>query len=167
VSDNVQTPGLKLWTFGTQSLDIDIADSNEWLRPTIEMWHGVTPEFWNRASMAANEVREWSESYFPTLGLREVTAASEYGAMQLSSSDSGTDRVLSATATLTLPDQTVSAVLRLDDSIVAEQDLVVAGAEATEVSVTLPSEEVLPGAVFEAEFLLGGSSLLSGQVALE
>jgi hypothetical protein len=97
VSDNTETPGLKLWTFGKQSLSVDINDSAEWLRPTIEMWHGVTPEFWNRGSMAANEVRTWRDQYFATLGMREITAASEHGAMELSSSASGADTVLSFT----------------------------------------------------------------------
>src|SRR5690606_19496929 len=131
VSDNVQTPGLKLWTFGTQSLTIDVNDSSEWLRPTIELWHGVTPEFWDRGTMSANEVRQWAESYFPTLGLREITAASEYGAVQLTQSESGADTVLSAAATLTLPDQTVRAVLRLDGTVVLEQDVTVAASDAT------------------------------------
>src|SRR6478735_3605758 len=38
VSDNVETPGLKLWTFGPQSLTEDITQGPKWLRPTIEMW---------------------------------------------------------------------------------------------------------------------------------
>ena len=166
VSDNVETPGLKLWTFGTQSLDIDMNDSDEWLRPTIEMWYGVTPEFWNRGTMEANEVRQWSDVYVPTFGLEEVTAASKFGAMHLSRSDSGTDAVLSAVATLTLPDQTVHAVLRLDGAVIGEEDVVVAAAEATTVSVNVPSAEVTAGAVFEAEFLQGDTSLLSGQTTL-
>ena len=69
VSDNAKTPGLKLWTFGPQSLSININDSTQWLRPTIEMWHGITPEFWMRGTMAANEVRQWNQSFFPMLGL--------------------------------------------------------------------------------------------------
>lgn len=168
VSDNVETPGLKLWTFGKQSLDIDINDSDEWLRPTIEMWYGITPEFWARATLAANEVRTWSDAYFPTLGLREVTAASEYGALYLSGAETGTDTMvtLSATATLTLPDQTVHAVLRLDGNVIAEQDVVVAAAEATTVSATVPAADASVGAVFEAEFLQGDTSLLKGQKAL-
>ena len=44
--------------------------------------------------MSANEVRQWTDSYFPTLGMKEVTAASPNGAMYLSSSKSGTDTVL-------------------------------------------------------------------------
>lgn len=166
VSGDGQTPGLKLWTFGRDSLSVDISDSDQWLRPTIEMWHGVTPEFWERGSMAAGEVRAWRDSFFPTLGLREVTAASEHGAVYLSRSASGTDSVLSALATLTLPDRAVSAVLRLDGAIVAEQEVVVAPAAPTSVTVTVPSSEIAPGAVFEAELLDGESSLLRGEIVL-
>ena len=166
VSNNVKTPGLKLWSFGKGGLSIDINDSTQWLRPTIEMWHGVTPEFWTRGTMAANEVRQWTDSYFPTMGLKEVTAASEYGALYLSSSKTGTDTVLSAATTLTLPNQTVKAVLRLNGAAIAEQDVVVAATDATTVSATVPSSTISPGDVFQAELLQGDSSLLSGQIAL-
>ncbi len=168
VSDNVETPGLKLWTFGKQSLDIDIDDSDEWLRPTIEMWYGITPEFWNRATLAANEVRQWSDAYVPTLGLQEITAASEYGALHLSASETGTDTMLtlSATATLTLPDQSVHAILRLDGNVIAEEDVVVAAAAATTVSASVPVTDAIAGAVFEAEFLQADTSLLKGQKTL-
>ncbi len=167
VSDNQTTQGLKLWTFGMQSLDIDINDSEVWLRPTIEMWGGITPEFWSRGTMAANEVRQWSECYFPTLGLREITAASEYGAVALSSSESGTDTTLSANFTLALPDQTVRAILSVDGRVVLEREIVVESSEATKVEVTVPTSEAAPGAILEAEFLQGDQSLLSGQIALD
>lgn len=167
VSENVKTPGLKLWTFGKQSLDIDINDADTWLRPAIEMWHGVTPEFWNRGTLAANEVRTWSDRYFATLGVKEITAASEYGAVYLSSSPSGGDTVLSAAATLVLPSQTVKAILRLGGNVVAEKDVVVAAADATTVTATVPSGDAAPGAVFEAEFVQADKSLLKGQTTLK
>jgi hypothetical protein len=166
VSDPGGTTGLKLWTFGRDSLTIDINDPDEWLRPTIEMWHGVTPEFWDRGTLAANEVRQWTDSYFPTLGLEEVTAATHHGALHLSQATSGTDTTLTADATLTLPDQTVRAVLRLDGSVVAEQDVVVATTGPTSVSATVTTSEIASGSVFEAEFLQADTSLLSGQLAL-
>jgi hypothetical protein len=166
VSDNVETIGLKLWSFGRDSVNVDMNDSTQWFRPLIEMWHGVTTEFWIRGTMSANEVRQWTDSYFPTMGLEEVTAASEYGAMYLSSSEAGTDTVLSATATLTVPDQTVRAVLRLDGTTIAEQDVVVAAADATTVSASVESGSIPSGAVLDAEFLQGSTSLLSGQVIL-
>lgn len=166
VTDGGQIQGLKLWTFGKGSLTIDLDDPDEWLRPTIEMWHGVTPEFWDRGSLAAGEVKHWSDSYFATLGLREVTAASAHGAVYLSSSANGADTVLNATATLTLPDQTVTATLRLNGNVVAEQDVVAAAADATTVTATVPTSDAPPGAVFEVEFTQGNSSLLSGQTTL-
>jgi hypothetical protein len=167
VSENVKTPGLKLWTFGKQSLDIDINDGDEWLRPTIEMWHGVTPEFWARGTLAANEVRTWSDRYFATFGMKEITAASEYGATHLSSTVDAGNTLLVATATLVVPNQTVKAILRLGGTVVAEKDVVVAAADATIVTATVPTSDAAPGAVFEAEFLQGDRSLLKAQTALK
>jgi hypothetical protein len=166
VSEGPATPGLKLWTFGTQSLTVDLNDSTEWLRPTIEMWHGVTPEFWSRDSMAAGEVRSWTDTFFPTLDLREVTAASEYGALSLSSDSAGTETVLTALATLTVPDQTVHAVLWLAGTLVLEQDVVVAPGQPTKLEVTVPNTVAVPGAAFSVEFLQGQTSLLAGQMTL-
>lgn len=166
VSDNLQTPGLKLWTFGKQSLDIDVNDGAEWLRPTIEMWHGITPEFWARDTLAANEVRAWNERYFATLGLPEITGASDYGAAYLSSSVSGADTVLNVAATVTLPNQTVKAILRVNDSVVSQTNVLVAAAEATTVSATVPTSTIPAGASFEVEFLRGDQVLLSAQRTL-
>ena len=166
VSDNVKTPGLKLWTFGPQGLNIDVNKSDVWVRPTIEMWHGITPEFWMRGTMAANEVRQWNQTFFSTQGLKGITAASDNGALYLSSAKSGSDTVLSVAATLTLPNQTVKAVLRLNGTAVAEQDVVVAATEATTVSATVASSMAPAGAVFAVEFLQGTRSLLAGQTTL-
>ncbi len=166
VSDNVKTPGLKLWTFGKQSLTADISKSAEWLRPTIEMWHGITTEFWNRGTMAANEVRQWTQHFFPTFGIKEVTAASDHGVLYLSTSKGASETALNLTATLTLPKQTVKAVLRLNDTVVAEQDLVVSATDATTLSASVANAKATAGAILEAEFLQADKSLLSGQITL-
>jgi hypothetical protein len=166
VSDNVKTPGLKLWTFGRDSLTVDIENGDEWVRPTIEMWHGVTPEFWQRGTLAASEVRTWTDRYFATLGLSDITAASEHGAMYLSRAASGSDTVLSVAASLTQPNQTVKAILRLDANVLAEQDVLAAAGEATKLSATVPSSMISAGAVLEAEFLQGSTSWLKGQISL-
>jgi hypothetical protein len=166
VSENVRTPGLKIWTFGKGSVTTDIKKSSEWLRPTIEMWHGVTQEFWTRGSMAASEVRQWSDTYFPTFGLKDITAASQNGALYLSSSKGTSETTLNLAATPTLPKQTVKAVLRLNGSTVAERDVVVSATDATTVSATVTNDKISAGAVFQAELLQGDTSLLSGQVTL-
>jgi len=166
VSDDSKTQGLKLWTFGPQGLTADINDPSVWVRPAIEMWHGITPEFWNRATMAAGEVRQWNQSFFPILGLKDVTAASANGALYLSASKSGSDSMLSVAATLTVPNQTVKAVLRLGGTAVAQQDVVVSPMGTATVTATLPSSQAATGAVFSAEFLQGDHSLLTGQTTL-
>ena len=167
VADNAtKTPGLKLWTFGPQGLTVNVNDSSAWVRPTIEMWHGITPEFWNRGTMAANEVRQWNQSFFAILGLAGVTAASDNGAVYLSSSKSGSDTVLSVAATLTLPNQTVKAVVRVNGTAVTEQDVVISATGATTVSATVPNSQAPAGAVFAVDFLQGTQSLLAGQVTL-
>jgi len=167
VSENAATPGLKLWTFGKQSLDADLTDAAQWLRPTIEMWHGLTPEFWKRGTLAANEVKSWTDRYFATVGLRDITAASDHGALHLSTQPAGAETALNVAASLTLPNQTLQAVLRIDGEVVAEQDVVAAAAEATTVSASVASAEAPAGAVFEAEFLRGGESLLKGRLTLK
>jgi len=167
VSDNVKTPGLKLWTFGKDSVTSDITKPDVWLRPAIEMWHGATPEFWKRGSLAASEVRTWTDHYFATLGLPNITAASENGAMYLSSAASGSDTTLDVAASLTRPSQTFKAILRLGGNVVAEQDVVAAAADATKLSARVPTSMIAAGAVFEAEFLQGGQSVLKGQLPLK
>jgi hypothetical protein len=167
VSENKLTPGLKLWTFGVPSLTADISKSDVWLRPAIEMWHGVTPEFWKRGTLAAGEVRTWTDRYFATLGLPDITAASEQGALYLSSARSGADVTLDVAASLNQPDQMLKAVLRLNGNVVASKDVMSAAAGATKVSATVPSAMAPAGAMFEAEFLQGDKSLLKGQVLLK
>lgn len=160
------TQGLKLWTFGKQSLDIDLNDPSEWLRPTIEMWHGVTPEFWNRGSMAASEVRAWKDYYFPTFGLREVSASSEFGAVQVSSEESGGEVTLRAVSTLTIPGQTVHALFRVGEAVTLEEDVLVPADGPLELVKKVPSSEVFPGVPFYVEFSQGEQSLLIGGITL-
>lgn len=167
VSENQRTPGLKLWTFGKQSLTADIDDASEWLRPTIEMWHGVTPEFWKRGSLAGSETRTWTDRYFATFGLRDITAASEHGALELSASAMGSDRMLELAASLTEPDQALKAIFRIDGAVVGERDVTASAAEATKASVGVPSAMAPAGAVFEAELKRGDASLLKGQLTLK
>jgi len=166
VSENKVTPGLKLWTFGKQSLTADTTKADVWLRPTIEMWHGVTPEFWKRGTLAASEVRTWTDRYFATLGLHDITAASESGAMQLSASTMGSDKRLSVAASLVQPNQMIKAVFRVNGTVVGQQDVVAAAADATKASVSVASSMAPAGAAFEAELLSGDKSLLKGQITL-
>lgn len=161
------TSGLKLWTFGPQSLTADVSDSTEWLRPTIEMWHGITPEFWQRTSLASGAVKAWRDHYFPTFGLDEITAASEFGVVHLAQSESGAETVLQATATLTLPGRTVRAVFSLDGAAIGEEEVVVPADASLEVDAAAPTSSITPGTVGSVEFFLAGESLLAATLTFE
>jgi hypothetical protein len=166
VSDNDETPGLKLWTFGRDSINAELQDAEDWLRPTIEMWHGVTPEFWQRDSMAAGEVRSWTDHYLPTFGLREVTAASPHGAVQLTATPIGTDTTLRAVASLTWPGRTVVARLLLDAMVVAQTELVVPADGPVSLDATVPTSMMAGGAQIEAEYTSEGELLLQGELTV-
>ncbi len=76
IADNSITEGLKIWTFGyPQSAAINPYRSTDYDRPMIELWAGITPEFWIRDQFEGNETLVIEESYAPTLGMQSVTHA--------------------------------------------------------------------------------------------
>lgn len=77
IADNSVTPGLKLWTWGhAQSADVDPRATTDEARPYIELWAGLTREFFQRTEIAADSELRFDEVYSPTVGLRSVTHAS-------------------------------------------------------------------------------------------
>ena len=58
---------MRRWRNPFHSVDYD--------RPMIELWAGITPEFWIRDQLAGNELIIIEESYAPTIGLQNVTHA--------------------------------------------------------------------------------------------
>jgi len=78
VADNTKTPGLKFWTFGIDSVQIDpFGGAHDFGRPFIELWAGVTEEFFFKTPLEGGEIYEFDETYSPSVGLGNVIAASE------------------------------------------------------------------------------------------
>ena len=78
VADNGLTPGRKIWMFGYESVDVDpFASGEEWRRLFIELWAGVSREFWTRATFPADHRFTIEETYAPSVGLANVTHANE------------------------------------------------------------------------------------------
>lgn len=72
-SDQSTTPGLKFWTWGDErGLSADPTDFNNEARPYIELWSGVSQEFFEDATLAPNESIAWQEHYLPTVGMSNV-----------------------------------------------------------------------------------------------
>lgn len=85
ISENVKTPGLKLWGFGyNRSRSINPQTSTDYHRPFLELWAGASKEFFTPAQFAANSTLQFDEYYTPTVGLTSFTHASEHAVISLS-----------------------------------------------------------------------------------
>jgi hypothetical protein len=84
ISDNVKTPGLKIWGFGyNQSRGFDPEINLDYHRPFIELWAGVSKEFFTPAQFPAASTIQFDEFYTPVTGLASFTHASEQAIINL------------------------------------------------------------------------------------
>lgn len=91
IADNRVTRGLKMWTWGFPSFanETDVRkDPNEW-RPYVELWAGVSDQFFHSAEFSAHGEVSIPETYSPTVGMRNVTQANENILINLSAEASG------------------------------------------------------------------------------
>lgn len=91
IADNRMTPGLKMWTWGfssfTQETD-ERKDPNPG-RPYVELWAGVSDQFFHSAKFPARGEVSIPETYSPTVGMRNVTDANEKMLVNLAAAASG------------------------------------------------------------------------------
>src|SRR6185437_2261171 len=79
IADNTVTPGLKMWTWGFSSFTNETdarKDPNE-QRPYIELWAGVSDQFFHSAQFPALGEVSIPETYSPTVGMSNVTHAND------------------------------------------------------------------------------------------
>jgi hypothetical protein len=79
IADNTVTRGLKMWTWGYPSFtnETDPRKDPNPQRPYIELWAGVSDQFFHSASLAALGEVSIHETYSPTVGMSNVTHANE------------------------------------------------------------------------------------------
>jgi hypothetical protein len=79
IADNRVTPGLKMWTWGYQSFmhEADARKDPSEARPYVELWAGVSDQFFHRARLPARGEVSVTETYSPTVGMSSVTHANE------------------------------------------------------------------------------------------
>lgn len=133
IADNSVTPGLKMWTWGYPQSQIDPTDpanADNSARPYIELWGGVSHQFFTPATMAGGATQQWTESYLPTVGLDQVTSASAYGAAYVSATASGADVTFAADFFSAQPGQAITGTLSLDGKAIG--------------STTLPADPMAP-----------------------
>ncbi len=77
IADNTITRGLKMWTWGFPSFtnETDQRKDPNPARPYVELWAGVSDEFFHSAEFPARSEVSIPETYSPTVGMSNVTHA--------------------------------------------------------------------------------------------
>jgi hypothetical protein len=91
IADNTVTPGLKMWTWGFPSFtdETDPRKDPNPQRPYVELWAGVSDEFFHSAEFPALGEVSIPETYSPTVGMSNVTHANENILINLTAEASG------------------------------------------------------------------------------
>jgi len=79
IADNRVTRGLKMWTWGFPSFtkETDARKEPSEQRPYVELWGGVSDQFFHSAEFPARGEVSVLETYSPTVGMSSVTDANE------------------------------------------------------------------------------------------
>jgi hypothetical protein len=93
IADNTVTRGLKMWTWGFPSFtgETDPRKDPNPARPYVELWAGVSDEFFHSAEFPALGEVSIAETYSPTVGMSNVTHANENILINLTAEASGVD----------------------------------------------------------------------------
>ncbi|MDT8392703.1 MAG: DUF5107 domain-containing protein [Bacteroidales bacterium] len=85
VADNsATTKGMKFWTWGAeQGLNADPTNYYHVARPYIELWSGLSTQFFEDAILSPGEIISFQETYLPTIGMPAVSMVNENGAIHL------------------------------------------------------------------------------------
>jgi hypothetical protein len=79
IADNKVTRGLKMWTWGFPSFtnQADARKEPNEAQPYVELWAGVSDQFFHPAEFPAHGEVSVTESYSPTVGMSNVTDAND------------------------------------------------------------------------------------------
>jgi hypothetical protein len=91
IADNRITRGLKMWTWGFPSLANadDVRKHPNEAQPYVELWAGVSDQFFHSSSLAVLGEMSVAETYSPTVGMNGVTQANENVLINFSADASG------------------------------------------------------------------------------
>ncbi|HSS99496.1 MAG TPA: DUF5107 domain-containing protein [Terriglobales bacterium] len=161
IGNNDVTPGLKMWTWGYDSTDVDpFAQPTVESRPYIEMWAGVTPEFFTRTSFPANADVVIEETYSPTVGLANVTQASRDYLVNFYAENATTAHLQIFSAQ---PERSALAIITADSMLISETPIGINPVKGFEVNIEIPAEAKSLSFKLVDE---ANNSLLTGDLAL-
>src|SRR6267142_2747457 len=138
IADNAVTPGLKMWTWGFPSFSNETdarKDPNEW-RPYIELWAGVSDEFFHSADFPALGEMSIRETYSPTVGMSNVTHANENILINLSAAASSVDLQFFSIE----PAKPLRVTLKRGDAILFSDTAKADPKNGNHISATIPAD---------------------------
>jgi len=136
IADNTVTPGLKMWTWGYPSFTHETdprKDPNE-LRPYVELWAGVSDQFFHSAKLPARGEVVIPETYTPTVGMSNVTDANTNILVNLAAGATGADLQFFSIE----PEKPLRVTLKRGDAILFDAAVQADPVHGNHISSTIP-----------------------------
>jgi hypothetical protein len=81
IGDNAKTPGMKYWEWGFNgSFATNPYSKGNSGRPYVELWSGVSREFFVPDVLQPGEVKQFDQAFMPTMDMKDTTNANADGA---------------------------------------------------------------------------------------
>jgi hypothetical protein len=137
IADNTVTPGLKMWTWGFPSFthETDPRKDPNPQRPYVELWAGVSNEFFHSAEFPALGEVSIPETYSPTVGMSSVTHANENILINLTAEASGVNLQFFSTE----PATPLRITLKRGDAVLFDDAVQADPKNGNRISATIPA----------------------------
>ena len=137
VADNNLTRGLKMWTWGFPSFtgQADARKHPNEAQPYIELWAGISDQFFHSASLAAHGEVTVPESYSPTVGMKNVTQANDDILMDFSADHSGARLQFFSI----VPDRPMRVTLKRGDTVLFDKTVTADPKAGNRIVAPLPT----------------------------
>jgi len=136
IADNTVTRGLKMWTWGFPSLanQADPRAAASEAQPYIELWAGMSDQFFHRADFPASGEVSIAETYSPTVGMSNVTQANENVLVNLEAAASGVNLQVFSIE----PERPLRVTLKRGDAVVFDKGVTADPKGGNRISAPLP-----------------------------
>jgi hypothetical protein len=137
VADNRVTRGLKMWTWGYPSFtnETDQRKDPNPARPYVELWAGVSNEFFHSAECPPRSEVSIPETYSPTVGMSNVTHANASILINLAAEASNVNLQFFSIE----PAAPLRIVLKRGDAVLFNEAVMADPKNGNRISATLPA----------------------------
>jgi Domain of unknown function (DUF5107) len=137
IADNAVTPGLKMWTWGFPAFtsETDARKDPNPQRPYVELWAGVSDQFFHSATLPASGNVSIAETYSPTVGMSNVTHANANILVNLVAAASGIDLQFFSVE----PARSLWVTLKRGEAVLFDEAVQADPKNGNRISVALPA----------------------------